>query len=1296
MWFKLHRLHPPWRGSRRTSPANDSRQRIGDPGVVASLTEGVSTIDGRLSGAEPRLIDTHQGAISSVQFLPDGKHIVIGGNDGTVRRWRVEDGSDDASEVGKLVHSEREMSAAVVSKDGKWIILAGNGGRRVTVMDATTHERVVESIDAHEEKITALDVSPDSSKIASGSRDGTVIVWCLETGQRTAGPLKQGRSVLSVRFSPTGDRLASAGSDFSIHVWSIRSDKIRSTTCVPTDPACSLAWSNDGHHLFTGCYRGSILCFDISSSTPAITKWAGHPHSDSVSTLCLSNNGKFIISASSLESSVKIWDVHTQSEILILEHTGEVLDVDISPDDGYLVSGTKNGKTSIWNLRKVLPIPYFFRTLTARLMPSHSDSHPIFTDLSNAAYVSWKKADLVKAEEILSSEIERGLTPLNYHLANRALVRARRQQWDGALEDAQSSLLIKPSLVGLLAKGLAQIGQGEYDTTVEGLDDALERCDQEEKDFVHMVKTIALFDAGYHDEAIRRVNDLIVRSSGVKQPYAFIQASGFVARMYALLAADAMNSQEYTKATSLFVQARYLCPGEYPEMDTLSLISGWVFDGLRLAIYRQSCEASYAARRAQEVLDTIREMENIFRDEMESMGELNVWLTGVKSRCADMLESQGDEAMRGGNYDIATAHYSAALAIAPAALKVATLFAKRSEARAASFLWEDALKDADEAIISNPSSPWGYERKHAALHKLERYGDAIDARKTMISVLEKSPDPQIQRLRDDYINPSDTKIAILEAFRNSVHNSPFRLIDTTSGRLCDAEKRRSIFTEDPIFQELVSSMTTQLHHERIETTTRQYFQYVMLSHRWEAKELELADVLDKSIYELDASPSVTKLQRFCHLARDAKFRWAWSDTCCINKDRDATMVYLMGVPPELVPGALKGSVWMTRGWTLQELLAPPVIRFYYEDWTPYLNDTSLNHKESTVIMQELEDATGVSAYDLLTFHPGLENIRVKLHLASTRETTVPIDMAYGLFGVFGVTMPVIHGESQQHALGRLFQEIVARSGDVTCVAWVGRSSEFNSAFPDHIQVYEHPSRTIPYISEEDMERQVSDLRLAWTHEDEALAMTFYQRLYTLPPAICTNSHLHLPCIIFPVTMLKKVKRSDGVRVYRAMTSALEDTDINTEGRFSSKNPGSEDLVLVCPWIHELLDATPLLYGRRHHPSGEGESPSDSDSEPDSEHEHDATAHDSRCSSVASLSPPVSDPLLPHNSCADQRDFTLKALRLVVRLGQPLGALLLQGQGRGQYRRVATDSDIIIRVRDGVSLDDMVLQTLDIL
>lgn len=285
---------------------------------------------------------------------------MIGGEDGTVRQCMVEAGSDHPTEVQKLVHFEEEMNAQVVSKDGKWIILVGTEGRRVTVWDAITHEKVVESAEAHEQKITALDVSSDASKIASGSRDGTVIVWCLETGQRLAGPFKQGQSVLSVRFSPRGDRLASTGWHIPIHVWNVCSDGDQSVTCIPTDPAYSLAWSNDGRRLFAGCYRGSILCFDVSSSTPAMSKWPGHPHFDSISTLCLSNNGKFVISASSSECYVKIWDVHTRSELGSLKHTSEVLDVEVSPDDGHLVSATKDGKIFLWDIQKVLRTPYFF------------------------------------------------------------------------------------------------------------------------------------------------------------------------------------------------------------------------------------------------------------------------------------------------------------------------------------------------------------------------------------------------------------------------------------------------------------------------------------------------------------------------------------------------------------------------------------------------------------------------------------------------------------------------------------------------------------------------------------------------------------------------------------------------------------------------------------------------------------------------------------------------------------------------------------------------------------------------
>lgn len=132
-------------------------------------------------------------------------------------------------------------------------------------------------------------------------------------------------------------------------------------TCIPTDPAYSLAWSSDSRRLFAGCHWWSILCFDVerSGSTPAMSKWPRYPHFDSISSLSLSNNGKLIISASCLGFCIKIWDVHTRSELGSLS-TSEILDAELSPGDGYIVSDTEDGKIFLWDIQEVLLTPFFF------------------------------------------------------------------------------------------------------------------------------------------------------------------------------------------------------------------------------------------------------------------------------------------------------------------------------------------------------------------------------------------------------------------------------------------------------------------------------------------------------------------------------------------------------------------------------------------------------------------------------------------------------------------------------------------------------------------------------------------------------------------------------------------------------------------------------------------------------------------------------------------------------------------------------------------------------------------------
>ncbi|KAG1900457.1 uncharacterized protein F5891DRAFT_1145946 [Suillus fuscotomentosus] len=191
------------------------------------------------------------------------------------------------------------------------------------------------------------------------------------------------------------------------------------------------------------------------------------------------------------------------------------------------------------------------------------------------------------------------------------------------------------------------------------------------------------------------------------------------------------------------------------------------------------------------------------------------------------------------------------------------------------------------------------------------------------------------------------------------------------------------------------------------------------------------------MYDLDPAGTVVKLQKFCKAARDAGHHWAWSDTCCIDRPdvvefdvshhsmfiwyhRSALIiVYLSDVPSSSKSGALANSAWNTRAWSIPELLAPKVIIFYQADWTLYLDDRSRNHKEPVSIIQELEHSTGLNARALLAFRPGMRDAEEKLQWASTRVTARDEDVAYSLFGIFGIHIPIIYGEGRQKALGRL-------------------------------------------------------------------------------------------------------------------------------------------------------------------------------------------------------------------------------------------------------------------------------------
>ena len=558
---------------------------------------------------------------------------------------------------------------------------------------------------------------------------------------------------------------------------------------------------------------------------------------------------------------------------------------------------------------------------------------------------------------------------------------------------------------------------------------------------------------------------------------------------------------------------------------------------------------------------------------------------------------------------------------------------------------------------------------------------------------------------------------------NTIRDSPLVLIHTTSGRLYNKLERASAFESMPAFTELVSSMTTHIHHAHIEDVVGEYYRYAMFSHKWEDNEPLFEKVTKVVVYDLEEFPTHEKLKMFCKIVREAGFNWAWSDTCCINKGdhfvlqeslvsmfrwyqgSSMTVIFLRGVHPLARRGSLTKSIWNTRAWTLQEYHASKVVQFYTEDWTPYLNLDIYNHKESPEIISEMEEATDISAAALMTLQPGLDYVREKLRLASTRQTTRVEDAAYSLLGIFSLSLPIVYGDGDR-ALGKFLALLLASSGDTSILAWTGRSGSFNSCLPADIAVFDRsPASHIPSaIIDAEMVTTTAALRASSLNL--ILVTRLYDRLGELPVPLFAGHRIKIPCLTFKLGRVSTTQNGSEY-VFRAQTAALGVVEIRTEENLSQL----ESLSLIHPWIDFLLARHPVGSRTETIPEGStadplspvGELPTDPDP-----FDITSTALQTRAAWLVSrfgrrLTTSTGDaPSLRPPSTVAPMEKQKRVLQFVARLRRPFGALLLTPtrQRMDEYRRVAAQSLITVQVEEitPMVLDKLIsgARTLDVL
>ncbi|KAF2403380.1 HET-domain-containing protein [Trichodelitschia bisporula] len=243
--------------------------------------------------------------------------------------------------------------------------------------------------------------------------------------------------------------------------------------------------------------------------------------------------------------------------------------------------------------------------------------------------------------------------------------------------------------------------------------------------------------------------------------------------------------------------------------------------------------------------------------------------------------------------------------------------------------------------------------------------------------------------------------------------------------------------------------------------------YTILSHTWGPREVTFEDAVavmddqgDKVLefHEMPSKPeSWRKIVGACKQAQSDGYEYIWIDTICIDKSSSAELSeainsmfqwyersfvcyavledvsdpdspfldlhQIYGGPDSQIPVPR----WFTRGWTLQELIAPKKVNFYTGGWAKIGTKESLRAKLAQVTgINEAALHNSLTIYDLTIAH--------RMSWAAHRQTTRLEDMAYCLIGIFRVNMPLLYGEGTK-AFTRLQEELMKESDDHSLFAW---------------------------------------------------------------------------------------------------------------------------------------------------------------------------------------------------------------------------------------------------------------------
>ncbi|MGW0845503.1 nSTAND1 domain-containing NTPase [Streptomyces sp. NPDC002787] len=304
--------------------------------------------------AEPVTLAPLGGSVRTIAVAPDGRLLAAGGEDGSVSLWDIGDVRRPRL-AARLPVGAGPVVGVGFGPGGRTLVTAARTGIRVWRLSDPGRPRGLATLDAGAD-VTAVAFHRDGRTLSTGHGDGTVRLWELAASgghlrrlSASAGQDGHTGQVNTAAFTPDGRRLATGGADFTVRLWDVaqpRRPRETQTLTTHTDAVNAVAFSSDGRQLATGGTDGTVRRWDVTGFGSAREAAVLTGHTGSVRSLAFGSGGRTLASGSE-DQSTRLWDLPGPA---LTGHTSSVYSVAFSPDGRLLATASYDRTVRLWNL----------------------------------------------------------------------------------------------------------------------------------------------------------------------------------------------------------------------------------------------------------------------------------------------------------------------------------------------------------------------------------------------------------------------------------------------------------------------------------------------------------------------------------------------------------------------------------------------------------------------------------------------------------------------------------------------------------------------------------------------------------------------------------------------------------------------------------------------------------------------------------------------------------------------------------------------------------------------------------